>query len=64
MYKFEAKFCAGNDVVYLNDIEAKVESVIFSREMIAPLYDIEWCVDGSVRVAKVHEADLKLADLK
>lgn len=40
-------------------IRARVEEIIWARNMTAPFYLVEWWQDGELKCRRMHEADCR-----
>lgn len=60
----DAKFKPGDHVIVGGNITERVDRVIYCRNMIAPVYKIEWWHEGLPQAWEVEEEDLSPAEPK
>lgn len=57
----EPAFVPGQSVLVHDDIPAKIDRVIYCRNMVRPIYSVEWWQDGKPGRYEVEEDDLTAA---
>lgn len=55
----KSDYRCGDQVIFGDDIYGVIEELIFCRQMIDPVYLVEYWHNGELRATRLHEADLR-----
>lgn len=60
--EYNCKHMLGEVVEIGVGIRARVEEIIWARNMTTPFYLVEWWQDGQLQVRRMHEADCRTSE--